>query len=314
MRTLELTRCPTCGEPDAGDLELGGGVVLRRCLACTTVFAPAYAAHDEVFVDGYLSDGDTGAFGIDISHPRFQDFLLDIGARRAAALQDAAGGPGTLLDVGCGSGELLAAARDRGWTVTGVEPLADASAHARARRLDVHTGTLDEVAALLEHRYDVVTAFHVLEHMSDAPAFLRSLARCARPGGLVAVETPNFASVLRKRRRANWPHLRPLEHLIHFTPQTIAVALRNAGLEPLRVTTPSYLYRDSTLEEALVHLAREDLARVLAPLSPHREVLGHRARVPSAPARAILRAVSAAYERRGVGSAVLAIARVGPAA
>jgi SAM-dependent methyltransferase len=307
VKTLALTACPVCAATDARDIDLGEGHHLRECARCGTVYAPAYADPEEVFTEGYL-EGGAGDFGIDVSHPRFQAFLREICHLRLERIERAIG-KGSVLDVGCGSGEFLNIAKQRGWDVTGVEPLADAAQVARDRGFSVHTGTLETVD-LPERGFDLVTAFHVLEHMPDGPAFLKTLAAQARPGGHVCIESPNWDSVARKVRLANWEHLRPLEHLVHYTPATVGDAFERAGITPVSVRTPTYISSDATLDEATTGIARPGWRPVLRVASPQREVLGHSARVPSRPVRMLLDAVCSAYERRGVGATVLAIGRV----
>ena len=284
MTTLALEACPACGVRDAASAELG----LRRCTACGTVYAAAYADPDEVFVDGYFAGG-AGSYGIDTAHPRFQAFLAEVCARRCAFVESLRTDPHppSLLDVGCGGGELLRAAVARGWRAAGAEPMPEAAelARSRAPAADIRTGLSSQVG-FEDGSFDVVCAFHVLEHMPDARAFLRELARYARPGGLVVVETPNYASRLRRVRGEHWLHLRPLEHLVHFTPQTMRATLAGAGLEPLRVTTPTWIVEDHT---------RDELAAELA--------------LPRVP-RALAGTVESLYRRRGVGAVVLAAGRV----
>lgn len=167
----------------------------------------------------------------------------------------------------------------------------------------MRTGTLASADA--DGGYDVVSAFHVLEHMPDGPAFLAELAAHARPGGLVAVESPNWDSAIRRRFGAAWPHLRPLEHLAHLTPATLQVAMRTAGLEPVSVTTPLYLFSRALPGELAAEVAHPERTALLERLSPH----GPHA--PAGPvARAAARAVAAVHERRGRGSALLGLARV----
>lgn len=300
--TLPLLACPACRASGARAFALGPGVELLRCIACGCVHAPAYADPDAVFVEGNLSGG-AGDFGIDVSSPRFQHFLREIGDRRERILRRASGAPGSLLDVGCGSGEFTARAAAAGWRVVGVEPIADAAQAARDRGLDVRTGTLETTDA--GAGYDVVSAFHVLEHMPDAPAFLAALAARARPGGLVAVESPNWSSAIRRRFGTGWPHLRPLEHLVHFTPATLEVAMRAAGLEPMSVTTPLYLFSRAQPGELAAGVAHPERAALL-------ERMGRSGPLEPAglAARAAARAVAAVHERRGRGSAVLGLARV----
>ena len=261
-------------------------LALEACPACGTVYAPAYADPGEVFVEGYF-EGGAGSFGIDTAHPRFQAFMAEVCARRCAFAESLTP-VGSLLDVGCGGGELLRAALARGWRAAGAEPMPQAArlARSRAPAADIRTGLSSQVG-FEERSFDVVCAFHVLEHMPDTRAFLRELARLARPGGLVVVETPNYASRLRRVRGERWLHLRPLEHLVHFTPPTMRAALEAAGLEPLRVTTPTWIVDEHT---------RDELAAELA--------------LPRVP-RSLAGAVEALYRRRGVGAVVLAAGRAG---
>ena len=284
MTTLALEACPACGARDAEAAELG----LRRCAACGTVYASEYADPGEVFVEGYF-EGGAGSYGIDTAHPRFQAFMAEVCARRCAFIEQLTG-VGSLLDVGCGGGELLRAATARGWRAAGAEPMAEAVELARSRApgADIRAGPSSD-AGFDERSFDVVCAFHVLEHMPDSRAFLGELARFARPGGLVVVETPNYASLLRRRHGSNWIHLRPLEHLAHFTPQTMRGAFAGAGLDPVRITTPTWIVGEHTAEELAAELAL-------------RRPLG---------ARVLARGLEALYRHRGVGAVVLAAGRAG---
>lgn len=309
MRTIPLTACPVCAARESHAVDAGGGHELRECRACGTVFAPEYADPAEVFTEGYLT-GDAGGFGIDCSHPRFHDYLVRCGHRRMAIIEGATGlKAASLLDVGCGSGELLEAAVARGWTVQGVEPLADASAHARdVLGLPVITGLLEE-SGLPEASYDVVCAMHVLEHMPSATEFLGLLARWAKPGGYVAIESPNWASVQRVVYRDRWSALRPLEHLIHLTPDSLRAAFANSGLEPVEIRTPSHLDQAHTVDEALEALGRPHWRDKVARLSSRKVVEGQEADVPNGAGTAFLKLLEKRDDRRGKGAALLGVAR-----
>jgi SAM-dependent methyltransferase len=306
VRTIPITECPVCEHAGARAFTLGEAR-LRECERCGTVHAAEYADPAEVFTDGYLQ-GDS-RFGIDLSHPRFQAYLQDVQEQRFAFLDPVVGERPRVLDVGCGTGEFLLAAQRRGWEGRGVDPVEASARIARERGVDVVAATLEE-SGLPERSFDLVCAFHVLEHMPAAPPFLRTLARWARPGGHVVVESPNWGSVLRRRRGERWIHLRPLEHLVHFTPRTLERAMRAAGLEPVRTATTSYLSRLHTLDDATASLARPGWARRLAPVCPTREMLGTPVKVPSRPVWALLDATAAAYDRRRAGAALHCVARV----
>jgi SAM-dependent methyltransferase len=296
VRTIALTACPVCAATAARPFDLGAAR-LRACAGCGCVYAAEYADPEEVFTDGYLTGG--GDFGIDLTHPRFQAWLDEVNERRLTLLEPIVGGAPRALDVGCGSGELPVAAMRRGWDVVGVEPVAESAAAARARGVDVRTSTLAD-ADLPPASFGVVCAFHVLEHMPDAVAFLRTLGAMARPGGHVVVETPNWGSTLRRRTGARWIHLRPLEHLVHFAPETLDRALTRAGLVPVLTATQAYLSPRHTLAEATAAIGRPSWA----------DRLGARDAPPGRAARAAIRAAEIVDDRRLRGAALLAVARV----
>jgi SAM-dependent methyltransferase len=311
MRIIELAECPACGSEALRTFDLGSGNHLRRCEHCATVSAPDYADPAEVYVDGYMF-GEAGPFGLDVRAPKFQGYLLRVARRRVRALERATGlRRGSLLDLGSGTGEVLLAARDRGWRAQGVEPEHTAAQMARDRGLDVIVARLQE-AGLPERSFDVICAFHVLEHQPDSRKFLETMARWVRPGGFVAIEVPNWQSMQRRRLGERWSGLRPHEHLVHFTPTTLAAAFRAAGIEPVSVRSPAYVGPPQSLDEALWDLVRPAgrLRRLLVPLCRRS---GSGAGAPLIPTRAAwlaLRAVEAAYDAAGAGAVVVCVGRV----
>jgi SAM-dependent methyltransferase len=310
MRVLDLPRCPACGAERFDHFQLAPGAPLRRCATCGTVSAQTYADPDEIYGDGYMF-GARGSFGTDVRHPTIQAYLARVAGRRVRMIERATGTrSGTLLDVGCGTGEVLAAARHRGWRVQGVEPERTGAAMARARGLDVTVATLEQ-SGVPERAYDVVSAFHVLEHLPDSRAFLSALAGRVRSGGAVVIEVPNWRGVPRRRLRGSWRDLRPGEHLAHFTPATLAAVMRASGIAPTAIRTPAYVGPPQTLDDALNDLVRHGrYRRVLEPLSRVREVNGDTARVPTRAGWAVLRATEAVYDRAGVGTVVFCVGTV----
>ena len=296
-----------CGGNDLRGFKLGRGAVLQRCAECGTVSAPEYADPEDVYVDGYMFGG-AGDFGLDVRGAASRTSWL---GRSAPHVDHRAGYRASWrlpLDVGSGTGEVLVASRERGWRVQGVEPERTAAAMARERGLDVEVATLEE-SGLPERSFDLVSAFHVLEHIPDSRRFLRTLARWARPGGFVAIEVPNFDSLQRRRLGVDWPGLRPLEHIVHFTPATLERAFEGAGIAPVHVKTPLYIGPPQSLDQALADLSRARVEWLVRPLSrgaPN----GGGDRSPTAPGWSVLRAVASVHERLGAGGVVVAIGRV----
>lgn len=142
------------------------------------------------------------------------------------------GGAGRLLDVGCGDGLLLTQAQSRGWESWGLEVSAAlvAQIHARHDLKHVYHGTLG-AAAYPSAFFDAVLLVNVIEHLRDPAGTLAEVARVVRPGGIVAVHTPNAGGLEARWRGPAWHHFEPLEHFYYFDRNTLGQLLEKSGLE-----------------------------------------------------------------------------------
>ncbi len=137
---------------------------------------------------------------------------------------------GLVLDVGAATGLFVERARARGWDATGVEPSAWAAAHAR----DVHaqpvvTGVLS-AQGLPAASVEMVTMWEVIEHVPDPLEELREIRRILRPGGTLALSTPDAGSLVARLLGRRWPGWRKIpEHLYHFDRGTLRQLLTQAG-------------------------------------------------------------------------------------
>jgi SAM-dependent methyltransferase len=307
VNVLETRVCPACGSAKHHGLTVGDHP-LRRCARCGLVYAVTYADPAEVYVEGYLF-GETD-FGPNLMFPLFQEFLAHAATLRLGAIEKVVGRRGSLLDVGCGTGELLTVAQSRGWDVQGIEPVAKSAGYARDTwDLPVETALLEQ-SALPQASFDVVTAFHVLEHMADAAGFLRTIARWVRPGGYVVVEVPNWSSFHRRNAGQGWDGLRPLEHIGYYGPRTLRATLRRAGIEPVRVRAPGFLWDKQTLQEQLNDLGLYRWGSRLHRLGRPGRRDGEDQWFPNRFGAPFLRLLQAGYSVTGVGQVVLAVARV----
>ena len=208
------------------DPALPGDYDLARCQACgsavTLAPAPA-AAHEE---GAYGSGAPRGA--------RLAMPLLRAFDRHRLALLDRAGArpPGRLLDVGAGRGRFVAHASAAGWAADGIEPSRRGVEGARALGVELQQAGIED-AAVAPGSLDVVSLWHVLEHLDDPASALERIAGWLRPGGLLVVGVPNLGSVQALVGSGGWYHLDVPRHRTHFTVAGLHALLRRHGLEPV---------------------------------------------------------------------------------
>jgi len=145
---------------------------------------------------------------------------------------------GSLLDVGCATGSFLAAAREAGFTISGVEPAASAAATASERLgIPVHAGDLAS-AAFPPAEFAVATLWDVIEHVTDPSAVIAETARVLAPGGVLVVSTGDIASPWARLTGARWPLLTPPQHLFYFTKASLCALLERHGFSVVSVRHP----------------------------------------------------------------------------
>ena len=227
--------CPTCHTVDTVDeLPAANGPARRfplaRCLGCELVlqkFLPT---------DEQLELAQRGAYG----EPgrRFHwagELAVRLGRLARVRLAERLLSPGgRVLDVGCGRGLFLRLLRDRGYQVRGTELSALTVTHARAGA-SIDSGDL-RAGQYPDDHFDLVSIWHVLEHLRTPDKTLAVCFRSLRPGGSLLVAVPNYASVQARLGGEQWFHLDLPRHLFQFTEVTLRSLLCRSGfvIEELR--------------------------------------------------------------------------------
>ena len=124
--------------------------------------------------------------------------------------------PGRALDIGCGKGEVALALHERGFECVGVDLKPGLIAHLQAHFPQVYwrcDPTADLAATL--GKFDLVTLYHVLEHISDPRAALASVKALAKPGALIVIEVPNLGGWEAKLKGRDW-HYYKIDHVSYF--------------------------------------------------------------------------------------------------
>jgi SAM-dependent methyltransferase len=161
--------------------------------------------------------------------------------RRLLALLERLGKPGTLriLDVGCADGRLLdwyksSSAGDRLETF-GIELSEAAAAEARRRGHQVVTGRFEVDREFEPGTFDLILAYHVIEHVDDPKAFARRAAELLAPGGLFVAATPNVDSADVRRFRQFWGGNHWPRHWTLYDAKTLGGLGESIGLVQERV-------------------------------------------------------------------------------
>jgi 2-polyprenyl-3-methyl-5-hydroxy-6-metoxy-1,4-benzoquinol methylase len=136
---------------------------------------------------------------------------------------------GALLEIGSGTGEFVATAVSQGYEAYGLEPSAWAAEQARELGADVTTGTLEQWQATHAGQVDAIVSWHVLEHVHEPRELLSRMRDVLRPGGLLLLEVPNYASAAAPLDTFAWIGSALEDHVHHFTPASLTALLEQEG-------------------------------------------------------------------------------------
>ncbi len=159
---------------------------------------------------------------------------------------------GNLLDYGCGTGEFINSAKEKGWNVTGYEPTKTAYQGMSKSISGNVMATLEE--ADYKKHFHIITLWHVLEHVSDLTATIKKLKKMLRPDGFLIIAVPNYESYDANYYKEYWAAYDLPRHLYHFSQQTMKTLLTTNKLK-LRETNPMPLdaFYVSLLSEKYKH-------------------------------------------------------------
>lgn len=124
---------------------------------------------------------------------------------------------GKVLDIGCGTGEFIFEANKRGWKVFGFEPNFSASSLAKEKGLNL----VDNTKNIEQNSLDVITMWHVLEHVHDIDEQIKELYRLLKPDGKLVIAVPNYNSYDAKYYEKYWAAFDAPRHLWHFSQKSI---------------------------------------------------------------------------------------------
>ena len=244
---IQQNSCPVCQATEAKYLFPAGNGELMQCQTCKlTYFTPRptpeelsqfynSASYREEFQNSIMA-------GEDFAKARYKQ-LKDIIKRYApSVLTDS---HRHFLDIGCGTGDLLSVAASDGWDITGTEisPLVvqNVTTNLKNKILVGDIFSLD----LPQNYYDVITIYHVIEHLLSPVDTLVKMKELLSPNGIVFIETPNIGGLGAKLKGKNWSQIFPPEHITYFNPSSLKYALKQSNFSDFVVFTASPILVES---------------------------------------------------------------------
>jgi len=231
-----VSPCPACGggaqRPAfvAKDSLGPDSFQLVTCAGCGLVFVQPMIPPEHI--EAFYAKGYYGR-----RHPALKDFFMNLRVRHVGSPV----GGRRLLDIGCGAGDFLLACRQRGWIGVGVEQ-AGAPVMQQQAELGIIVVPPERMHELVEGSFDVVTIWHVLEHLPEPRVTLEAVRKLLAPNGRLVVEVPNFGSWQARLGGADWFHIDVPRHLLHFDRRALTNLLVRAGFAVDRCQTFSLEY------------------------------------------------------------------------
>lgn len=229
MDILNINSCPLCGGKQlkhtitcTDHYASGESFKLFRCEGCGFIFtqdAPTEARIGRYYeTPDYISHSDTHQGLMNRVYHVVRRYML---SRKATLVKRTAGmARGTLLDIGTGTGYFGNAMQERGWQVKAIEKNAGARAFALTH-FDLKVDAEEALEQYPDASFDVITLWHVMEHLEHLNATWKRLAALLKDDGVLIVAVPNAVSYDAQKYKEWWAAYDVPRHLWHFSPSTM---------------------------------------------------------------------------------------------
>jgi len=138
-----------------------------------------------------------------------------------------------LLDIGCGTGDFLKIAKDNNWHVSGIEPNLNARVIAN-QKTDNSIFNIDQLLKFEKHSFDVITLWHVLEHLPKLENHIAVFESLLKPNGRLVIAVPNYKSFDANYYKNNWAAFDVPRHLWHFSQNAISKLVQSKGMDLIK--------------------------------------------------------------------------------
>jgi len=227
------TYCPACKSSDfntileAKDYLVSGETFqISECGECHLRFTNPIPNENEISKyyqsEDYISHSDTSKGLINKSYQLIRNFTLR--SKRNLIVKESGLDAGRILDIGCGTGEFLNIMKNAGWDVNGFEP--DAGARQRAfSNYQLKVDPPEKLFELSENEFDVITLWHVLEHVHRLDDYMNQINKILKSEGRLFIAVPNYTAYDARYYGNGWAAYDAPRHLYHFAPQSMSTLL-----------------------------------------------------------------------------------------
>lgn len=227
MPVIKTYNCPVCGSTNIKPFlsccdfcASGETFNIEKCQNCGFAFTQQFPDEEEIgrYYDtpAYISHSDTRKGIINAAYHLVRKAMLQ---KKADLTERYAARKGSLLDIGCGTGYYAATMKRRGWETLGIEKNRSA-ANFSAERHGIKALPPNELVNLKEGQFDVITLWHVLEHLQELHFTAETLKRLLKPEGTLIIALPNEQSYDARHYKDYWAAWDVPRHLWHFSPDT----------------------------------------------------------------------------------------------
>ena len=198
---------------------------ILECSNCTVRFTQNVPDLSEIgnyyASEDYISHSDTQKGIINKLYHAIRKFTLN--QKKKLLLSTTKLAKGKILDVGCGTGSFLGIMKNGGWDTVGLEPNFDARKLTIAKNIECHEP--NHLFNLPEKQFDVITLWHVLEHVHDLHNYINQFKKLLNDNGLLVIAVPNYTSSDATHYDAFWAAYDVPRHLYHFSPTAMKILL-----------------------------------------------------------------------------------------
>lgn len=233
--------CKLCGATSESLLYQIGPYRIVKCKECGFIYLnpQPIVVEEEIYQEGYFRGAVENPDTINVNG--YDYFCSDRHQKKVDASNyyldkiERMAHKGRILDVGCGPGIFLKVAEERGWDCYGIEVSPFAARYAIDQLgLKVKCSSLEQ-ADLPKDFFDVVTLFHVIEHLREPLDVMHKVHKILKEEGLLVIETPDISSGRARRAKERWEHIRLPEHLYYYSKRTLVKLLEMTSFRPIKV-------------------------------------------------------------------------------